>query len=305
MILVYNNSVKLAEWLEPLWREHFDLQVFDPTANYTPDQHVMYAVYTCTDWTEPFRQAGFSIVVDNLWDSFVDEPCEVQDNVLTLRSRDWIWIEESLWYRHLGYHTFVFDPNYHKLFLLLMHGQRPHRDHLYRAITPYLHNSLHSYVEKGIVLENDIDYSHGNWQRHMNPNWYNDTCFSLVAESTVYKRLWISEKTFKPLAFCHPFIVYGSPGTLQYIRDIGFETFAHVVDESYDNLTNNQQRLAHITAQVQQLEQAHSAGVELFSDPESRRIIRHNFEHYYNSALVKQMFVDQIIAPIKEFLCRR
>lgn len=53
---------------------------------------------------------------------------------------------------------------------------------------------------------------------------------------THYKNenLFISEKTYKPISIGMPFMSLGNPGTLEYLRLIGFETFSEWIDESYD-----------------------------------------------------------------------
>jgi len=46
--------------------------------------------------------------------------------------------------------------------------------------------------------------------------------------------LFLSEKTYKPIAAGMPFMTLGNPGTLKYLQDQGYATFSHWVDESYD-----------------------------------------------------------------------
>lgn len=48
---------------------------------------------------------------------------------------------------------------------------------------------------------------------------------------------FISEKTFKPIACCHPFIIYGNKGSLQHLRNMGYKTFSPFIDETYDTLS--------------------------------------------------------------------
>jgi len=47
---------------------------------------------------------------------------------------------------------------------------------------------------------------------------------------------FLSEKTFKPIACGHPFIIYGAKFSLQRIKELGYKTFEPFIDESYDNL---------------------------------------------------------------------
>jgi hypothetical protein len=83
---------------------------------------------------------------------------------------------------------------------------------------------------------------------------YIDTYFSLVTE-TVFEQPWPfrTEKIAKPLAIGHPFIVATSPGYYQDLHRLGFQTFGHVIDESFDSIQNHQDRMDRITTIVQDL----------------------------------------------------
>ena len=74
---------------------------------------------------------------------------------------------------------------------------------------------------------------------------YIDTYFSLVTE-TVCSESDISfrtEKIAKPLAMGHPFIVAANRGFYRDLRNLGFKTFDHVIDESFDQIDNAQTRM--------------------------------------------------------------
>jgi hypothetical protein len=48
--------------------------------------------------------------------------------------------------------------------------------------------------------------------------------------------LFISEKTFKPIACMHPFIVFGNRGSLKELHAMGYKTFSPFINEDYDDL---------------------------------------------------------------------
>lgn len=66
---------------------------------------------------------------------------------------------------------------------------------------------------------------------------YTSTFCSLVTE-TLYDTIFLTEKIYKPILMGHPFILLGAPGTLQYLRNLGFKTFSNWWDESYDTTEN-------------------------------------------------------------------
>jgi hypothetical protein len=83
---------------------------------------------------------------------------------------------------------------------------------------------------------------------------YIDTYFSLVTE-TIVEQPWSfrTEKIAKPLMIGHPFIVATSPGYYRDLHRLGFRTFGHVIDESFDMIENHQDRMERIIAVVRDL----------------------------------------------------
>lgn len=80
---------------------------------------------------------------------------------------------------------------------------------------------------------------------------YLDTYFSLVSETEIDKNsLFLTEKIFKPIVFHHPFIVWGSPGSLRHMRSLGYETFPEMFSEEYDDVDNEELRLRLIIDQI-------------------------------------------------------
>lgn len=53
---------------------------------------------------------------------------------------------------------------------------------------------------------------------------------------------FITEKTFKAIKNCQPFVIFGPPGTLAQLRDMGYCTFDDVIDNSYDTIPHNNER---------------------------------------------------------------
>lgn len=71
-------------------------------------------------------------------------------------------------------------------------------------------------------------------QNEINLSHYNDTYFSIVTETSLVTKFF-TEKIYKPIFNQHPFVVLGPVHTLKYLKELGFETFPEMFDESYDN----------------------------------------------------------------------
>ena len=83
---------------------------------------------------------------------------------------------------------------------------------------------------------------------------YRDTYFSLVTETVFeYPHSFRTEKIAKPLAIAHPWIAVANAGFYRDMRNLGFRTFNGIIDESFDNIDNSQDRLERIIAVVQDL----------------------------------------------------
>ena len=121
----------------------------------------------------------------------------------------------------------------------------------------------------GVNMETDIPYK--------------DSLFTIVAESFFYedeKLGYISEKVIKPIIHKHPFIVLSTPGTLTWLKNIGFRTFAETgfIDESYDAEQNSNKRYRMIVNEIVNLvnlsEEQKSAFLYNCKD-----ILEHNYNH--------------------------
>ena len=90
---------------------------------------------------------------------------------------------------------------------------------------------------------------------YLEPRAYIDTYFSLVTETVCAESMYSfrTEKIAKPLAMGHPFIVASTPGFYRDLRQLGFRTFDHVIDESFDSIQNAQDRMDRVTDVVADL----------------------------------------------------
>jgi hypothetical protein len=89
---------------------------------------------------------------------------------------------------------------------------------------------------------------------YLNSAAYNDTYFSLVTETVFdYPHSFRTEKIWKPMAMGHPWIAVANVGYYRDITSIGFKSFGGLIDESFDQIENNQQRLERIAQEVEWL----------------------------------------------------
>lgn len=85
---------------------------------------------------------------------------------------------------------------------------------------------------------------------YINPDAYIDTHFSVVTETVfAYPYSFRTEKIWKPIAMAHPWIALANCGFYRDMHNLGFRTFGHLIDESFDtidNLTDRVNRVADV-----------------------------------------------------------
>lgn len=73
---------------------------------------------------------------------------------------------------------------------------------------------------------------------------YDCSLVSIVTESNFYSPdIFNTEKTWKPIANRHPFILVGPYKSLEYLKSLGYKTFSDFWDESYDDIKSPMSRL--------------------------------------------------------------
>lgn len=83
-----------------------------------------------------------------------------------------------------------------------------------------------------------------NWADTMPDNLFGDTLFSAVNETLIEEgwdpgpSLFYSEKTFKPMMYNHPILIFGQAGANARLKQLGYNTYEKYFDLSFDNDIN-------------------------------------------------------------------
>lgn len=120
---------------------------------------------------------------------------------------------------------------------------------------------------------------------------YNTSAVGIESETYMEEYLdynpGLTEKTIRPLILGNPFLVYSNRGTLKTLQEMGFKTFGNIVDESYDNIHNPQQRWEAILVQIGKLAKQDPT---ILMDSVNE-IVTHNQDHILTT-VVKQLEDD-------------
>jgi hypothetical protein len=108
-----------------------------------------------------------------------------------------------------------------------------------------------------------------------------DAFWHIVTETVFYyDKLHLTEKIFKPIVSKQPFMLLAAPGNLAYLKSYGFKTFDSVIDESYDNIIDNDLRTEAVVNQLHwycNLTPDEKTNIIQQLEP----IIDYNFHHFY------------------------
>lgn len=121
-------------------------------------------------------------------------------------------------------------------------------------------------------------FSYSITNMDLNLKLSSETFLELVVESQEIDRLFFTEKLMKAIFNKNIFLVFNSPRSLEYLNRLGFKTFSHLFDESYDTIDDDYDRLL---AMIDQLRDFSSLPNDKLQDiyKNNLYILEHNQEH--------------------------
>ena len=134
---------------------------------------------------------------------------------------------------------------------------------------------------------------------YLNSAPYTDTYFSVVTETVFnYPFSFRTEKVWKPVAMGHPWVAVANRGYYRDMHNLGFKTFGHVIDESFDLIDHNPTRLERIAAVVEDLCQQDLAK---FLE-ECYNVCKYNQQHLAEMRIkVRKEFPDKFFQFIEQY----
>ena len=209
------------------------------------------------------------------------------------------WFRETAdFYRNTDFLQGLEYRNKEYFFECLLGRKKPHRDQIYNYVK--LNNKVftkYSTNERVINFNNANEWSTGLDDLVIDEKFqysvsqvqyknrtvrlsqliplevYNNSYYSIVAETNVDNSFtFLTEKTAKPLIGGRLFLVAGNRYSLRTLHNLGFKTFNHIIDESYDNIDSQFDRIA---AMLEQVDYLCTQGPELIYE-KIKPIVKHN-----------------------------
>jgi hypothetical protein len=152
--------------------------------------------------------------------------------------------------------------------------------------------------------ENNLSFGKVNawtdesYEPHINSDF--DICF----ESFFYNEsetLSLTEKIFKPIINFQPFIFISTPGSIKLLKNLGFKTFDGFIDESYDDIIDNDERIKKAYSEIKKLcllskEEIHNWYWQL------EEILIHNHNHLlsiHTNKMITETFFEKLYDKLK------
>jgi len=231
-------------------------------------------------------------------------------------------------FEYINHYDFWIEIKYlNNNFKLLDHTEEKNKDFLFltRRLT-YFRRTLCEKLENVRLLDNSLyTFNHITHERHLpgeyehpkfhditfkkNDPWYKsaiwkilpkqytDTKYSIVGETVEENNIYcLSEKIFKALISGHIFVVLAGAGFLKYLRNIGFQTFAGYIDESYDEEQDINQRISKIVSLCRVL--TNTDHRELYKNTQAIR--QHNYNLFFNNDFLAEKN-KEILQKIEKF----
>ena len=125
-------------------------------------------------------------------------------------------------------------------------------------------------------------------------HYYLNSYFSVVGGAIFYEKelpnvAGLCEKTFKAIQKRHPFILLSTAKNLPLLHSMGYKTFDGLIDESYDNETDDNKRMLMIVNEVERLCNLSGKELETFLIG-AKKIVEHNFKNLYYRAFLPKVY---------------
>jgi|GEM_PF-3349880 len=115
-------------------------------------------------------------------------------------------------------------------------GDVPEDNPIWRE--PDLEEALQNFMALTPFKADDLTPDDHNDHEIVVEKHFNDAYLNVVIETHMdvdqSDGVFITEKTFKPIKHAQLFIMFGAPGTIQMLRDYGYDVYDDIIDHSYD-----------------------------------------------------------------------
>jgi len=162
-------------------------------------------------------------------------------------------------------------------------------------------NLIYSNPKMNIDFQNILDLNGINYNYETKYPYLN-SYIHIISETNFYEEgLYLSEKTWKPIMNLQPFLFIGPPGSLEQLKKLGFKTFSPFIDEKYDSITDDEQRMRCVMQEIKRLSNLTLDEIHEWYNS-IQDILIHNYDLFYSYELLKnhKIYLKRKINQIHE-----
>lgn len=252
--------------------------------------------------------------------------CEQNNEIPIIEFIEGIEWTGSNWFKQYEPIFYKSIKNHNKFFNSLNRAHRNHRtDHLYflaknnlldhglisggALFSENIHSIVPTYLEESAELYKEILYK--NYPRSIdipvnevaqshlagkiNLDIFKNTLLTVSTETFFDDPgMFITEKTFRPIAMGHPFIILGQVGILKKLQSYGFKT--DFIDTSYDDIEDHKKRFAKF----------HESFLQWINDDKEKYyskwllMVEHNL-YIYKQLNFRKQYLDKVVSSTEEY----
>ena len=123
----------------------------------------------------------------------------------------------------------------------------------------------------------------------------NESYLSVITDTHYQSPIFFSEKIFNAMLYGHMFVYLGPAHSLKQLKEWGFKTWSHVIDESYDSIDDSYQRLCAVNNSLREYLSLDLTKISQIYQ-ENLDIIEHNKELVLSTNIEKDVVSDMLMA---------
>jgi hypothetical protein len=123
---------------------------------------------------------------------------------------------------------------------------------------------------------------------------FNNSGISVVLETVFDSRIHLTEKTLRPLACGHPFMLAAGAGSLELLKYYGFKTFSPYINESYDSIKDDDLRLQAIVSEMKRIQLLPTIDLDNLIN-QCNLIAEFNKKHFFSTE-----FFNQVVKELQD-----
>lgn len=153
---------------------------------------------------------------------------------------------------------------------------------------------------------NILDWDYPNHQndvfsnlKYTTKSHYADTCFNIITETSFESNsLNLTEKSFKALANCHPFLIIGDRGCNHFLKTLGFHIYDDLICFDFDHVWDNEERLNKAFIEINKIYKMGRDSIMSWYKTNIDKVIS-NKQKFFEFSFSKM--IDETIEELKEY----